>query len=69
YPAKACLFETAEQCHGCILRRITRLGRTIGTGHGGSPNWLARRGNDQGSRESGGQEGAARDSCLEFLDP
>ena len=43
YPAKACLFETAEQCHGCIQQRLHALGRTIGTGRGDSPNWRARR--------------------------
>jgi len=69
YPAKACLFETAEQCHGCIMRRITRLGRTIGTGHGGSPNWLARRKKDPGSRGSGDQEGTECDSCLDSSIP
>ncbi len=42
YPAKACLYETAEQCHGCLTQRIAGIGRTIGTGPGGSPNWLAR---------------------------
>ena len=42
YPAKACLYETAEQCHGCLMRRIVALGRAIGTGPGGSPNWQAR---------------------------
>jgi biotin synthase len=42
YPAKACLYETAEACHGCIRNRIHALGRTIGTGRGDSPNWRAR---------------------------
>ena len=35
YPGKACIHETAEACHGCIVRRIRSLGRTIGTGPGG----------------------------------
>lgn len=43
YPAKACLFETAEQCHGCLTGRIRHIGRVIATGPGGSPNWIARR--------------------------
>ncbi len=47
YPAKACLYETAEQCHHCIRGRIVALGRTVGTGHGGSPNWRARVAGDQ----------------------
>ncbi|HVP13346.1 MAG TPA: [FeFe] hydrogenase H-cluster radical SAM maturase HydE [Phycisphaerae bacterium] len=42
YPAKACLFETAEACHGCIQRRILDLGRKIGAGRGDSPNRLER---------------------------
>jgi biotin synthase len=42
YPAKACLFETAAQCHACMTQRIHALGRTIGTGRGDSPNWRAR---------------------------
>ncbi len=43
YPGKACVNETAELCHACILRRIRALGRTVGTGCGAAPNWLARR--------------------------
>lgn len=42
YPAKACLHETAEQCHGCMLARIRSIGRQIGRGRGDSPNRLAR---------------------------
>ncbi len=42
YPAKACIFETAEQCHGCLKRRIESLGRTVGVGRGDSPNRLVR---------------------------
>lgn len=42
YPAKACIFETAEQCHGCLKKRIEALGRTVGIGRGDSPNRLAR---------------------------
>ncbi len=42
YPAKACLFETAEQCHSCLTARIHSLGRTVGTGPGRSPNWAVR---------------------------
>ncbi len=41
YPAKACIYETAEACHGCIKNRIRSLGRTIGSGRGDSPNFLA----------------------------
>lgn len=35
YPAKACIYETAEMCHGCLQHRITSLGRNIGNGPGG----------------------------------
>lgn len=42
YPAKACLYETAQQCHGCMLGRIESIGRTIGAGRGDSPNKAAR---------------------------
>ncbi len=34
YPAKACIRETAAQCHGCIRRRIESLGRRVGKGAG-----------------------------------
>jgi biotin synthase len=44
YPDKACLFETAEACYGCINGRILALGRTIGVGRGDSPNRLQREG-------------------------
>lgn len=37
YPAKACIFETAEMCHGCIKGRIHSLGRVVGAGRGDSP--------------------------------
>lgn len=38
YPAKACIQETAEQCHGCMRHRIESIGRMVGTGRGDSPN-------------------------------
>ena len=34
YPAKACIYETGEQCHRCLTGRIHRLGRIPGTGAG-----------------------------------
>ncbi len=37
YPAKACIRETAAQCHGCLRGRIESIGRTTGTGRGDSP--------------------------------
>mgnify|MGYP005837826733 CR=1 FL=1 len=41
YPAKACLYETADACHARIRQRILSLGRTIGTGRGDSPRRAA----------------------------
>ncbi len=41
YPAKACLYETAEACHACLRQRILAIGRTIGTGRGDSPRYAA----------------------------
>ena len=38
YPAKACIRETAEQCHGCMKRRIVSIGRKVGVGRGDSLN-------------------------------
>ncbi len=38
YPAKACLRETAADCHQCVKGRILSIGRKIGTGPGNSPN-------------------------------
>ncbi|MDX9973393.1 MAG: [FeFe] hydrogenase H-cluster radical SAM maturase HydE [FCB group bacterium] len=35
YPDKACLNETAAQCHGCLAARIRSIGRTVGLGPGG----------------------------------
>jgi biotin synthase len=35
YPAKACIFETPEQCQVCLQARILQMGRTIGAGSGG----------------------------------
>ena len=37
YPAKACIAETGDQCHGCLRARIARLGRHVGQGPGGRP--------------------------------
>lgn len=34
YPDKACIAETASQCHGCLRRRIESIGREIGSGRG-----------------------------------
>jgi len=34
YPAKACIRETAGQCHCCLRQRIESIGRTVGTGRG-----------------------------------
>jgi biotin synthase len=34
YPAKACIRETAEQCHHCLKRRIESIGRSVGIGPG-----------------------------------
>jgi len=36
YPGKACIHETADRCHACIVQRILSIGRKIGTGQGGS---------------------------------
>jgi len=43
YPAKACIRETAGQCHSCMTGRIESLGRCVGIGPGASPNYIARR--------------------------
>jgi biotin synthase len=34
YPDRACIRQAAQQCHQCIQRRITSLGRSIGHGPG-----------------------------------
>ena len=34
YPSKACIFETARECHICLRRRIESLGRRVGHGQG-----------------------------------
>ena len=34
YPAKACIYETARDCHACLQRRILSMGRKIGAGRG-----------------------------------
>lgn len=35
YPDKACVGDTAEACHACLLRRIASIGRVPGKGPGG----------------------------------
>lgn len=34
YPSKACIFETAKQCRGCMTNRIKSIGRYVGSGKG-----------------------------------
>lgn len=34
YPAKACIGETARQCHSCLRDRLGAIGRTAGVGPG-----------------------------------
>jgi biotin synthase len=41
YPSKACVRETADQCHACMSARIASLGRRIGSGRGDAPRYLA----------------------------
>jgi len=43
YPQKACIAETAENCHGCLEARIRALGREPGRGRGDSGNYTFRR--------------------------
>ncbi|HVT88592.1 MAG TPA: [FeFe] hydrogenase H-cluster radical SAM maturase HydE [Tepidisphaeraceae bacterium] len=35
YPAKACIYETADSCHACLQHRIAKMGRHVGSGPGG----------------------------------
>ena len=42
YPNKACLQETANECHVCLQTRVEALGRIAGTGPGTSPNYRYR---------------------------
>ncbi len=44
YPGKACMSETAEECHRCVTSRILGLGRSPGRGPGNSPNRSRRSG-------------------------
>ena len=39
YPNKACLRETARQCHQCTEARIESLGRSVGRGRGDAPRY------------------------------
>lgn len=38
YPAKACIYETSDECGACVKRRIVSVGRTVGSGPGNSRN-------------------------------
>ena len=42
YPNKACIHETADDCHRCVQGRITSIGRVVGSGRGDSPGYLGR---------------------------
>lgn len=39
YPNKACIRETGEACHCCVMQQIENVGRNVGTGRGDSPNY------------------------------
>ena len=39
YPDKACIAETGEACHHCLIARIETLGRQPGRGRGDSANY------------------------------
>jgi biotin synthase len=43
YPGKACIAESATDCHGCLERRIRSLGRRPGVGQGGRRRGLSPR--------------------------
>jgi len=47
YPAKACIFESAGDCHHCLTQRILSLGREVGKGRGDSPRRQAARASRQ----------------------
>jgi len=54
YPAKACLYETADDCGACIKSRIASVGRRVGAGRGDSRN---RRGaNTRTAAQAGGEQ-------------
>lgn len=42
YPAKACVRESASDCHGCMRQRIETIGRAVGVGRGDSRNYHLR---------------------------
>jgi biotin synthase len=42
YPAKACIRETADQCHACVMARLHGLGRHPGSGPGSAPSFTRR---------------------------
>ena len=42
YPAKACVAESAAECHRCVTSRIEAIGRCPGRGPGPSPAMLGR---------------------------
>lgn len=43
YPVKACIRETADQCHACVGHRIASIGRRVGRGPGLAPSMQRRR--------------------------
>ncbi len=42
YPDKACVAETGQSCHRCLVGRIKAIGRRLGRGRGDSNNFAAR---------------------------
>ena len=43
YPDKACITDSAGQCHLCLHGRIAMIGRDVGKGRGDSINAMKRR--------------------------
>lgn len=42
YPSKVCITENAEICHGCMMRRLQSIHRSVGTGRGDAPAYHRR---------------------------
>jgi biotin synthase len=47
YPGRVRRIASREENAAAVRRRIEAAGRTVGCGHGGSPNWRRRAGDDR----------------------
>jgi len=64
YPSKACIRETAWECHSCLTHRIHSIGRGVGIGRGDRIHRIDSRGSLLVERKGRAKKGGFKDKGL-----